>query len=67
MWLDATARHHCLVARQAILEVAHAAAQRLEVGLGGAVLRLLRIERGTFGAQAFFAFDARPRGRPCRG
>ena len=53
----ATARHHCLMARQAIFEVAHAAAQRLEVGLGGAVLRLLRIERGTFGSQAFFAFD----------
>ena len=45
------------MARQAIFEVAHAAAQRFEVGLGGAVPGLLRLEIRAFGTQAFFAFD----------
>ena len=53
----AAARHDGLVTGQAVFEIAHAMTQRFQVCFGRAVLRLLRIERGALGAQAFLALD----------
>ena len=51
------ARDLRLVLRNAVLEFAHAAAQRFEVRLGRAVPRLLRFERDALGAQALLALE----------
>ena len=67
MCAAAAARDLCLVLGDAVLEFTHAAAQRFEVGFGGAMPRLLRFQRRRARHAGALHVPARLRARPCRG